>query len=207
MATAPLVIPIAIPWFKAPSVQFWSYPQAVQRLWEFLKNISHGGATRFKIKDWELAIALDVGIRCVQKALKLAEALGLIRRYREYGRNGGRVIEIIIELAKPKPRAKPRPRAKAPEPPQATPEQIAAAKAQEQAKEQAQAQQDQAREARLRAAWEQLTDAQRDAIRARVKAENPGLGRWNNLIEPLCLAALEAQAAAPVPTPGQPAGP
>jgi hypothetical protein len=207
MATSPLVIPIAIPWFKAPSIEFWRLPRAVRRLWEYLKNISHGGANKFKMKDWELAIVLDVGIRCVQKALKLAEDLGLIRRYREYGRDGGRVIEIIIDLAKPKPRAKPRTRAKAPEPPQATPEQIAAAKAQEQAQEQAQAQQDRAREARLRAAWEQLTDAQRDAIRAQVKAENPGLGRWGNLIEPLCLAALEAQAAAPVPTPGKPAGP
>ena len=206
MAPCPIVIPIPIPWFKAPSVQFWKFPQSVQRLWEFLKNISHGGATRFKMKDWELAQALGVGTRCVQKALKLAEFLGLIRRYREYGRDGGRVIEIIIDLAKPKPKAKPKPRAKAPEPPQATTEQIAAAKAREQAKEQAQAQQDRARTARLRAAWEQLTDAQRDAIRARVKAENPGLGRWGNLIEPLCLAALEAQAAAPAPTTGEPAG-
>jgi hypothetical protein len=207
MAATPLTIPISIPWFKAPSVQFWKYPQAVQRLWEYLKNISHGGATRFKMKDWELAEALDVGTRCVQKALKLAEILGLIRRYREYGRNGGRVIEIIIDLAKPKPKATPRPRAKDPKPTPPTPEQIAAAKAQELAKQRAQEQQDQDRTARLRAAWEQLTDAQRDAIRARVKAENPGLERWGNMIEPLCLAALEAQAAAPVPTPGQPAGP
>lgn len=205
MATTPLAIPIAIPWFKAPSIEFWRLPQAVQRLWEYLKNITHGGATRFKMKNWELAQALGVGTRCVQKALKLAEALGLIRRYREYGHDGGRVIEIIIDLAKPKP--KPRPRAKDPKPNQATPEQIAAAKAQEQAKEQEQAQQEQAREARLRAAWELLTDTQRDAIRARVKAENPGLARWDYLIEPLCLAALETQAAEPVPTTGERAGP
>ena len=205
MAATPLTIPIAIPWFKAPSIEFWRLPRAVRRLWEFLKNITHGGANTFKIKDWELAIALDVGIRCVQKALKLAEMFGLIRRYREYGHHGGRVIEIIINLAAPKPKAKPKP--KAPKAPQPTPEQIAADKAAAKAQDQAQAQQDQAREARLRAAWELLTDAQRDAIRAQVKAENPGLGRWGNMIEPLCLAALEAQAAEPVPTTGQRAGP
>ena len=159
------------------------------------------------MKDWELAQALGVGTRCVQKALNLAEALGYIRRYREYGHGGGRVIEIILDLARPKPRAKPRPMAKAPKP-AATPEQVAAARAQELAREQAQAQHDLDREATLRAAWIQLTDAQRDAIRARVKAENPGLGRWGNLLEPLCLAALEAQAAGPaVPTSGEPAGP
>jgi hypothetical protein len=207
MAATPIVLPLSIPWFKAPSIEFWRFPQAVQRLWEYLKNITHGGAHRFKIKDWELAIALGVGTRCVQKALKLAEALGLIRRYREYGHDGGRVIEIIIDLAAPKPRAKPKPRDKGPKPAQATPEQIAAAKAQERANEQATAQQDQDREAKLRAAWEQLTDSQRDAIRAQVKAENPGLGRWGNLIEPLCLAALEAQAADPVQAPGERAGP
>ena len=207
MADNPFVFPIPIPWFKAPSLQFWRIPQAVQRLWEYLKNIVHGGATRFKIKDWELAQALGVGSRCVQKALNLAEALGYIRRYREYGHGGGRVIEIILDLARPKPKAKPRPMAKAPKP-AATPEQVAAAKAQELAREQAQARHDLAREARLRAAWMQLTDAQRDAIRARVKAENPGLARWENLLEPMCLKALEAQAAGPaVPTSGEPAGP
>ena len=176
MATTPLVIPIAIPWFKAPSIEFWSLPQAVQRLWEFLKNITHGGANKFKMKDWELALALNVGTRCVQKALKLAEALGLIRRYREYGHHGGRVIEIIIDLAKPKSKPKPRPTAKEPKPTQATPEQTAAAKAQERAKEQVQAQQDQDREARLRAAWEQLTDSQRDAIRATGQGREPRTG-------------------------------
>ena len=29
------------------------------------------------------------------------------------------------------------------------------------------------------------------AIAARVKAENPGIGRFKNMLEPLCLAALE----------------
>jgi len=48
-------------------------------------------------------------------------------------------------------------------------------------------------EARLRAAWEKLPDDERDAIVAAVKAEHPGLGRWRNMLEPLCLAALEAR--------------
>ena len=52
---------------------------------------------------------------------------------------------------------------------------------------------DKAREERLRAAWERLPEAEREAIRAAVKAENPGIGRWKNMLEPLCLAALEAR--------------
>ena len=50
-----------------------------------------------------------------------------------------------------------------------------------------------AREERLRAAWEQLTEAEREAIRAAVRAENPGMSRWKNMLEPLYLAALEAR--------------
>lgn len=57
----------------------------------------------------------------------------------------------------------------------------------------AQTQNDQAREAKLRAAWEQLSEPQREVILAEVKAENPGLGRWKNMLEPLCLAVLEAR--------------
>ncbi|WP_165250286.1 replication initiator protein A [Paludisphaera soli] len=49
------------------------------------------------------------------------------------------------------------------------------------------------REARLKAAWEKLPTDQRDSILATVKAENPGLGRWKKMLEPLCLAALEAR--------------
>lgn len=56
----------------------------------------------------------------------------------------------------------------------------------------AQMQRDRAREAELRAAWEQLPDAEREAILAKVNAEHPGVGRWKNLLEPLCLSALEA---------------
>ncbi len=52
---------------------------------------------------------------------------------------------------------------------------------------------DEARMAELRAAWERLPDAERDAILAAVKAENPGLSRWKKMLEPLCLAALEAR--------------
>ena len=48
-----------------------------------------------------------------------------------------------------------------------------------------------ARESDLRARWEKLPEAEREAIRIAVQAENPGLGRWKNMIEPLCLAALD----------------
>jgi hypothetical protein len=48
-----------------------------------------------------------------------------------------------------------------------------------------------AREAMLRERWAALADAQREAIVAAVKAENPGIGRFKNMLEPLCLAALE----------------
>src|SRR5258708_6893537 len=55
-----------------------------------------------------------------------------------------------------------------------------------------------AREADLRGRWEKLPESEREAIRAAVKADNPGLGRWKNMLEPLCLAALEAREARPV---------
>ncbi len=54
-----------------------------------------------------------------------------------------------------------------------------------------------AREVELRARWERLPEAERDAITQAVRAENPGLGRWKNMLEPLCLAALEARIAHP----------
>ena len=47
------------------------------------------------------------------------------------------------------------------------------------------------RQAELRAAWERLPSAEREAILATVKSQNPGLSRWRNMLEPLCLAALE----------------
>jgi hypothetical protein len=55
------------------------------------------------------------------------------------------------------------------------------------------AQRDKAREERLRAAWDGLTEAERETIRAAVKAENPGIARWKNMLEPLYLTALEAR--------------
>ena len=64
---------------------------------------------------------------------------------------------------------------------------------QRQARDEVQAQRDKVREAKLRAAWERLPEAEREAILAAVKAENPGLSRWKNMLEPLCLAALEAR--------------
>ena len=65
--------------------------------------------------------------------------------------------------------------------------------AESKAEAEAQARGQEQREARLKAAWEKLPTDQRDAILATVKAENPGLGRWKKMLEPLCLAALEAR--------------
>jgi hypothetical protein len=48
-----------------------------------------------------------------------------------------------------------------------------------------------ARDAELRTRWEALPDAEREAILAQVKAENPGLSRWKKMLEPLCLGELE----------------
>jgi hypothetical protein len=48
-----------------------------------------------------------------------------------------------------------------------------------------------AREAELRARWERLPEAERDAILGKIKAENPGLSRWKKMLEPLCLSELE----------------
>jgi hypothetical protein len=56
-----------------------------------------------------------------------------------------------------------------------------------------------AREADLRARWDALPEADREEIRAAVKAANPGLGRWKNMLEPLCLAAMEERIANPKP--------
>src|SRR5262249_59489543 len=67
----------------------------------------------------------------------------------------------------------------------------------QQAQRQAQDQRDQAREAKLRAAWEKLPESEREAIRAAVKAENPSLGRWKTMLEPLYLAALETRMNSP----------
>jgi hypothetical protein len=68
----------------------------------------------------------------------------------------------------------------------------------------ASARSDKEREAKLRAAWEKLPTDQRDAILASVKADNPGLSRWKNMLEPLCLAALEARLRDPKAATSQP---
>jgi hypothetical protein len=64
---------------------------------------------------------------------------------------------------------------------------------QQQARDEVKAQRDKAREAKLRTAWEQLTETERESILAAVKADNPGLGRWKKMLEPLCLAVLETR--------------
>jgi hypothetical protein len=65
--------------------------------------------------------------------------------------------------------------------------------ARQRAADEAQVLLDKAREAKLRAVWEKLPGAEREAILAMVNAENPGVGRWKNLLEPLCLSVLETR--------------
>ena len=55
------------------------------------------------------------------------------------------------------------------------------------------------RDVDLRARWDRLTDAERDAIKQAVRAANPGLGRWKNMLEPLCLAAMDHPPGPPLP--------
>jgi hypothetical protein len=57
----------------------------------------------------------------------------------------------------------------------------------------AEAERDKARELKLRAAWERLAESERESIMAAVRADNPGLGRWRKMLEPLCLAVLETR--------------
>jgi hypothetical protein len=47
------------------------------------------------------------------------------------------------------------------------------------------------KEAFLKARWDSLSEGRRAEINAKVRADNPGLGRFKNLLMPLCLAELE----------------
>lgn len=58
------------------------------------------------------------------------------------------------------------------------------------------------RMADLRARWAALPKEDRDTISSQVKAAHPGLRRWKTMLEPLCLAALEARLKGE-PPPGQ----
>ncbi len=49
------------------------------------------------------------------------------------------------------------------------------------------------REVTLRAAWDHLPPLDREEIMAAVKVQNPGLSRWNKVLERLCLAVVEAR--------------
>ncbi len=63
-----------------------------------------------------------------------------------------------------------------------------------------------AREAALKARWDALQPAQRDAIMAKMKAEHPELRRWKSMLMPFCLEELERliQGRKPIPSmPGQ----
>jgi ATP/maltotriose-dependent transcriptional regulator MalT len=73
----------------------------------------------------------------------------------------------------------------------------AEAKRRDQGRAREESEQARAREADLRAVWDRLPEAERQEILAAVKAENPGLSRWTKMLEPLCLAALEARNGTP----------
>jgi hypothetical protein len=73
-------------------------------------------------------------------------------------------------------------------------EQLLSRKAQQlQLSDDVQSQRDKVREAKLRAAWDQLPQTEREAILAVVTSQNPSLGRWKNMLEPLCLSELETR--------------
>ena len=75
--------------------------------------------------------------------------------------------------------------------------------AQQRRSEETQAQRDKVHEAKLRAAWDGLPEADRETILAAVKSQNPGLGRWKNMLEPLCLSVLETRLKEKSNAPGQ----
>jgi len=53
-----------------------------------------------------------------------------------------------------------------------------------------QAAEEAARLASLQTRWDALSEADRESIASRVKAENPGLRRWKSMLMPLCLTEL-----------------
>ena len=75
--------------------------------------------------------------------------------------------------------------------------------AQQRQTEEIHAQREKMLEAKLRAVWNRLPEAEREAILANVKSQNPGLGRWKNMLEPLCLSALETRLSKTDSTGGQ----
>ena len=84
-----------------------------------------------------------------------------------------------------------------PAPPPGAPESAeakrrAGAKAREAAVD-GEADRDRDRDARLRDAWDRLSDPERDEILSAVKAANPGISRWRKMLEPLCLDVLETR--------------
>jgi hypothetical protein len=76
---------------------------------------------------------------------------------------------------------------------QETKQSASQARRQQQAQTQVESDRARTREAQLRSVWERLPEAEREAILAAVKADNPGLSRWRKMLEPLCFAALEAR--------------
>jgi hypothetical protein len=94
------------PWHK--------WPQAAQRLVSvlgecarFCRLMPDGLYERFVLSDPQIMRKLEeledkVGRRCVQKGLKQLEDLGVIRRTRE---GGVRLIQLLVNFTKPKPRS------------------------------------------------------------------------------------------------------
>lgn len=219
LAAAPAAAPSgsagSIPWFKAPMLGFSSWARAAQRVWEWLLRPSHGGARQFRVRDWELARALGVGRRCVQCALYYLEHVaGVIRRWRTYGHDGGRVVEITIELAGPAPRAaqpaatsSPRKRAPVPNVPPirpATPEQVAAAAAQAGAE----LPEPTAEESAAAESWFRgFLDRARAHKARQAQARQPGLKRTQEELEAQLETLRARQAAAGDPPPDHPPEP
>jgi hypothetical protein len=127
LSVAAMTIPLVkVPWYKAPFLDFHDWSKAAQRLWGWLHHPSRGGAARCELRDWELAAELGVGRRCIQKALWFLERIaGVIRRFRRWGHDGRRIIEITINLAGRAPKAAPAPAAPSTAKSEAAPEPVA----------------------------------------------------------------------------------
>ena len=109
------------------------------------------------------------------------------------GKNPAGYLVASIKADYAAPGDFPNPDAPPPAPSKSAMKAEAEAKRQGQAKadQQEQSARDRVRETELRASWDQLSEADRDAILAEVKAQNPGVGRWKKMLESLCLDVLE----------------
>jgi hypothetical protein len=128
-------LPIPLPGVRFAKVfpRFDELGAAGQRLWMFLWEKTRFGTVPARVTDREMAQACGRGIRWVQKALRqLLEfeedgtPTPVIDRFRQYGPRhlAGRVIQIIVDFAKPAdkpPVTKAKATARTPNPAPATP--------------------------------------------------------------------------------------